>query len=98
MVAGARHEGWQHLRESAGSGCSYPIFTDLMIVDQPRRDLRDMFALIAGTVELVGARLARTVGSGQGAGAVGRATRDLVHFGQSREGVGQADQDHPLMK
>jgi hypothetical protein len=36
-----------------------------MIVDQPRRDLSDMFALIAGTVELVGARLARTVGSGQ---------------------------------
>src|SRR5262245_46424410 len=71
---------------------------DSMIVDQLRRDLRDMIALVAGTVELVGARLARTVGSGQGTGTVGRATRDLVHFSQSREGVGQADEDHPVMK
>ena len=43
----------------------------LLIVGQLRRDLRDMLALVAGAVELVGARLARTVGFGQCAGAVG---------------------------
>ena len=32
-----------------------------MIVGQLRRDLRDMLALVAGAVELVGARPARTV-------------------------------------
>ncbi len=57
-----------------------------------------MLALIAGAVEFVGARLARAVALGQGAGAVRRAAGDLVHIGQSREGIGQADDDHALVQ
>ena len=37
-------------------------------VGQLRRNLRDVLALIAGAVEFVGARLARAVALGQGAG------------------------------
>src|SRR5262245_57547709 len=39
-----------------------------MTVGQLRRNLRDVLALIAGAVEFVGARLARAVALGQGAG------------------------------
>src|SRR5215831_2610189 len=67
-------------------------------VGQLRRNLRDVLALIAGAVEFVGARLARAVALGQGAGAVRRAAGDLVHIGQSREGIGQADDDHALVQ
>ena len=63
----------------------------LLIVGQLRRDVRDTLALVACAVELVGARLARTIGFSQCGGAVGRAARDLVHVGQCGEGVGQAE-------
>jgi hypothetical protein len=57
-----------------------------------------MAALVAGTLELVGARLARAVGLGQGTGAIGRAAGDLVHVVQAREGIGQTDDDHALVQ
>src|SRR3954453_4974757 len=69
-----------------------------MTVGQLCRNLRDVLALIAGAVEFVGARLARAVALGQGAGAVGRAAAYLDHIHQSWEGIGTADDYHALVQ
>ena len=65
---------------------------------QLRRDLCDMLALVARAIKLVGAGLARAVDVGQRSGAIGRPAGDLIHVGQPRKGVGEAHDDHALVK
>ena len=59
-------------------------------------NLGHMPPLMATAIELVGARLAvSAVGRhGKRCRAIGRAAGDLVHAGQSLEGVGQPDNHH----
>src|SRR5262249_30173042 len=65
-----------------------------MTVGQLRRNLRDVLALIAGAVEFVGARLARAVALGQGAGDMTISLAFLApDLGQSRHGRSPAARD-----
>ena len=95
------------IRPAGRSTGSYPIaflynasvtFELSSSTGQLRRDLRDMLALVARAIKLVGAGLARAVGVGQRTGAIGRPAGDLVHVGQPRKGVGEAHDDHALVK
>src|SRR5689334_5173990 len=58
----------------------------------------DVAALVARALELVGAWPARSVGRGEGAGAIGRAAADLLHLGVAGPGIRQADDDHAVME
>src|SRR5262245_37825515 len=70
----------------------------LRLAGQLARDLRDVLALEAGHGEFAFAWLAAAVAAGDRAGAVGRATGDLVqpHLGLAR--IGQADDHHALVQ
>src|SRR5688572_29170989 len=63
-----------------------------------RGDLGDVAALVARALELVGARLARAVSAGDGAGAIRRAAADLPHLCVARPGIRQADDDHAMVQ